>query len=138
MSLKNKTISGVAWNGAGNLARQILTVVTLIVMARFLSPDDFGIFAILMIFVTFMNIFASMGTSQAVIHLDDPDQRMLSSIFYFNLLMGVVLFGLLYVLAWPISAFFEQPSLVHLLQLVGLTFILTTVSLVQKALLEKA
>lgn len=137
MTLKNKTISGVVWNSAGNIARQVLTIITLIVMARFLSPDDFGIFAILMIFVTFMNIFASMGTSQAVIHLDNPNQRMLSSIFYFNVAMGVVLFGLLYVLASPIAAFFEQPSLAHLLQLIGLTFILTTVSLVQKALLEK-
>jgi len=138
MTLKKKTISGVAWNGVGNIARQILMVVTLIVMARFLTPEDFGVFAILMIFVTFMNIFASMGTSQAVIHLDNPDQRMLSSIFYFNIVMGLALFGLLYVLAWPIATVFEQPGMVHLLQLVGLSFIITTASLVQKALLEKA
>jgi O-antigen/teichoic acid export membrane protein len=138
MSLKKKTINGIAWNGAGNIARQILTVVTLIVMARFLTPDDFGIFAILMIFVGFMNIFATMGTSQAVIHLDSPSKRMLSSIFYFNVGMGLVLFGLLYILAWPIADFYEKPNLVHLLQLTGLTFIITTLSLVQKAVLEKS
>jgi O-antigen/teichoic acid export membrane protein len=58
-SLKNKTIIGVAWNGAGKIARKVLMVVTLIVMSRFLTPEDFGVFAILMIFVTFMNILSS-------------------------------------------------------------------------------
>lgn len=137
MSLKQKTISGVVWNGMGNIARQALMILTLIVMARYLSPDDFGVFSILMIFVSFMNIFSSMGTSQAVIHIDNPDQCMLSTIFYFNIAMGVAMFGLLFLLSWPIAAFFDNPQLVHLLQIIGFVFILTTMSLVQKALLEK-
>ena len=138
MSLKQKTISGVAWNGVGNIARQVLQILTLIVMARFLSPEDFGVYAILMIFVTFMQIFASMGTAQVVIHLDNPDQEMLSSIFFFNVVVGVFLFLLMYVAAWPIAWFFDNASLVHLLQIIGVTFILTTLSLVQKSLLEKS
>ena len=138
MSLKNKTIKGVAWNIVGNIARQILMVLTLIVMARFLTPEDFGVYAILMLFVTFMNIFSSMGTSQAVIHIDNPSQQMLSSIFYFNIATGILLFIILFFLAWPISEFFDNPDLVHLLQVIGLIFIITTFSLVQKTLLEKS
>jgi len=138
MSLKQKTISGVAWNGVGNVARQILQLLSMVVMARFLSPEDFGVYAILMIFVTFMQIFASMGTSQVVIHLDNPSQRMLSSIFFFNVAVGFLLFGVMYVAAWPIAWFFDNQILVHLLQIIGLTFIVTTLSLVQKALLEKS
>jgi len=137
VSLKSKTISGVAWNGLGNVARQGLMIITLIVMARYLSPDDFGVFSILMIFVSFMNIFSSMGTSQAVIHIDEPSHCMLSSIFYFNVAMGFAMFGLLFLLSWPIAEFFNNPELIDLLQIIGSVFILTTVSLVHKALLEK-
>lgn len=137
MSLKEKTIKGIAWNGIGNLARQIILITSLIILARLLSPEDFGVYAILMIFVTFMNIFASMGTSQAVIHLESPDKRMLSSIFYFNVMAGVFLFVALYFLAWPIASFFENSALIHLLQIIGLSFVITTLSMVQKALIEK-
>jgi len=137
MSLKDKTVKGVAWNGIGNIARQILLIGTLVILARLLSPEDFGVYAILMIFVTFMNIFASMGTSQAVIHLDNPDKRMLSSIFYFNVMAGIFLFFVLYFLAWPIAYFFENPKLIQLLQIIGISFVITTLSMVQKALFEK-
>jgi PST family polysaccharide transporter len=138
MTLKKKTISGIVWNSAGNVARQALMIISLVIMARFLTPDDFGVFSILMIFVTFLQIFSSMGTSQAVIHLEQPDQRMLSSIFYFNLATGILLFALLYVSAWPISIFFSNPDLVHLLQIIALSFVITAIGLVQKALLEKS
>lgn len=137
MSLKQKTITGVAWNGAANIARQALQILSLIVMARFLSPDDFGVYAILMIFVTFMNIFTSMGVSQVIIHLDNPDQRMLSSIFYLNMAVGIALFGLFYLLAWPIADFFDNQIIVHLLQIIGCSFIITALTVVQKSLLEK-
>jgi len=137
MSLKDKTINGVAWNGVGNIVRQVLMVATLIIMARFLTPENFGVFAILMIFVSFMKILSFMGTGQAIIHLDNPSQRMLSSIFYVNIVMGALLFGLLFILAWPIADFFENSELVNLLQIFSLTFIITTLSLVQRVLLEK-
>jgi len=138
MTLKKKTINGVVWNGVGNVARQVLLIVTLIVMARFVTPEDFGVYTILMIFVNFMAIFSSMGTSQVVVHLDNPNQRMLSSLFYFNICMGLALFTLLFFLAWPIAAFFDSPDLVHLLQIIGLSFVISTLGLVQKSLLEKA
>jgi O-antigen/teichoic acid export membrane protein len=138
VTLEKKTINGVVWGGVGNVARQLLSIVTLIVLARFVTPEDFGVYAILMIFVNFMAIFSSMGTSQVIVHLDNPNQRMLSSIFYFNICMGVVLFSLLFFLAWPIADFFDNQDLVYLLQIIGFSFIISTLSMVQNALLEKA
>lgn len=137
MSLKQKTISGVGWNSAGNVARQVLQIIIMVVMARFLSPDDFGVYAILMIFVSFVQILGSMGTVQVIVHMDKPNQRMLSSIFFFNIAIGVFLFAILYFLAWPLAAFFDNPDLTHLLQIIGATFIISAFSLVQNALLEK-
>jgi len=106
-------------------------------MARFLSPDDFGVYAILMIFVSFVQILGSMGTAQVIVHMDEPNQRMLSSIFFFNIAIGIFLFAILYFLAWPLAAFFDNPDLTHLLQIIGATFIISAFSLVQNALLEK-
>jgi PST family polysaccharide transporter len=138
LSLKSKTISGAGWSGAGNIARQAFQIITLMVMARFLSPEVFGTYAILMIFVQFMNIFGSMGIPQVIIHLDNPDQRMLSSVFFLNMVVGVVLFICLYFLARPIAMFFGNSEITHLLQIIGIIFIITSLTLVQKALLEKS
>jgi len=137
LTLKQKTISGISWNGAGNIAHQVIQVVSLLVMARFLSPDDFGVYAILLIFINFMGIFGAMGTTEVVIYMDNPDQRMLSSIFYFNVAIGAVLFVLLYFLAWPIASFFDNQRIVHLLQIIGSVFIISSLSLLHRSLLEK-
>jgi len=110
----------------------------MVVMARLLVPADFGVYSILMIFVSFMQILGIMGTAQVIVHLDDPSQRMLSTIFFFNLLLGLFLFFVLYLLAWPLSAFFDNPKLTQLLQIMGVNFIVSSFGLVQKALYEKS
>ena len=137
MNLKKKSFKGVAWNGAGNAVRQLLMIVTLIVMARFLTPQDFGRFAILMVFVEFMNIFSSMGTSQIIIHMSHLSQRMLSTLFYLNVIFGFFIFLLLYFLSKPIAIFFDDLIFIDLVKVVGLNYILLSLVLVQKALLEK-
>jgi len=116
MNLKQKTITGVAWNGLGNIASQVLRILTLVVMVRLLTPEDYGVYAILSIFVGFFSVLANMGISQAVIYLDDPDRRMLSSIFMLNLLIGMLLYASLYWLAIPAVDFFKNDSLVSLLR----------------------
>ncbi|WP_308872828.1 MOP flippase family protein [Thiothrix subterranea] len=138
MSLKRKTIAGIGWNSVGNIFRQAFQLLTLIIMARLLSPEEFGTFAILMVFVGFFNIFAMMGTSQVVVYLDSPSQRMLSTIFYFNIGTGLFLSGVLYIASEYIESFFKISDLATYLQLIGISFIPLTLSLVQKALLEKA
>jgi len=137
MSLKNKTINGVSWNIVGNIARQLLMITTLVVMTHFLSPEEYGVYAILMIFLTFMNLVSTIGTSEAIINLDSPSQRMLSSIFYFNIFIGSLLFSILFVAAGPISVFFENSDLVHLLHLVGLILVVNSFGLTHKACLQK-
>ncbi len=84
MSLKQKVLTGTKWIAFGNIFTQILQIVSLVVFARLLSPDDFGMFAILMIFVGFLDMFTDMGTSAALIHIEKPSDKLLSSVFYFN------------------------------------------------------
>ena len=138
MSLKAKVLSGTKWVAFANLFKQILQVLSLVIFARLLSPDDFGLFAILMLFVGFLLLFTDMGTASALIHIDDPDEQLLSSVFYFNLVVGLTFTAILMLLAGPIAAFFDNPALITPLQLVSFNFILVSLGIIQKARYEKA
>jgi PST family polysaccharide transporter len=138
MSLKAKVLSGTKWVAFANLFKQVLQILSLVVFARLLSPDDFGLFAILMIFVGFLLLFTDMGTASALIHIDDPGQKLLSSVFYFNLLVGVAFTLLLILLSEPIALFFDNARLAVALQIISLNFILVSAGIVQKANYEKA
>ena len=65
MGLKNKVLTGVKWVAFANIFKQLLSLVSIVIFARLLSPDDFGTFAILMIFIGFLGIFSDMGTTAA-------------------------------------------------------------------------
>jgi len=137
MSLKHKVLSGTKWIAITNIFKQILQIVSLMVFARLLSPDDFGMFAILMIFVGFLDMFMDMGTSAALIHTEKPSDKLLSSIFYLNVFVGLLLCNVLIFVSAPLSVFFENSRLEELLQIISINFIIASFGVVQKALFEK-
>ena len=137
MSLKQKVLTGTKWITIANLFRQMQQIISLIIFAKLLTPDDFGTFAILMIFVGFMQIFTDMGTGAALIQIKDPSEKLLSSVFYFNLFVGLVLCVSLVLISGPIALFFDTPALQVLLQIISISFIITSFGVVQKVLYEK-
>ena len=138
MSLKAKVLSGTKWVAFANVFKQILQVLALIVYARLLSPEDFGLFAILMIFVGFLLLFTDMGTASALIHIDDPGEKLLSTVFYFNLMIGIAFALLMTSLSGTIAVFFDNGALALPLQVISLNFIIVAFGVVQKARYEKA
>ena len=138
MSLKAKVLSGTKWVAFANVFKQVLQVLALIVYARLLSPDDFGLFAILMIFVGFLLLFTDMGTASALIHIDEPGEKLLSSVFYFNLMVGIAFTLLMFFLSEAIAGFFDDSALMVPLQIISLNFIIVAFAVVQKARYEKA
>ena len=137
MSLKQKVLTGTKWVALANIFKQILQLASLVVFARLLTPDDFGMYAILMIFVGFMTMFTDMGTGAALIHIKKPSDKLLSSVFYFNLFVGLVLSVSLVLMSSPIALFFEVPKTKVLLEIISITFIIASFGVVQKALYEK-
>ncbi len=138
MSLKKRVLRGTKWVAFANIFKQVMQVVSLIIFARLLSPDDFGLFALLMIFVNFLIMFTDMGTASALIHIDKPSQKLLSSVFFLNIFIGVALALLLVLLSNGISLFFANPPLEVLLQIISINFIVVSLGVVQKARYEKA
>jgi len=137
MSLKQKVLTGTKWVALTNIFRQILQLISLFILARLLTPDDFGLFAILMIFVGFMQMFTDMGTGAALIQIKNPSEKLLSSVFFFNIFVGLALCLILISISGSIATFFGNPQVQELLQIISVVFIIASFGVVQKALYDK-
>lgn len=137
MNLKNKVLYGARWVMLANIIRQVLQIGSMVVFARILSPDDFGAYAIVMMFAAFLFLFSDMGTGAVLIHIDEPSDILMSSLLYFNIFIGIILFFILFGLSEIIAHFFEIPILDPLLQLLAFNFIILSFGIVQKALFQK-
>src|SRR6266446_3334400 len=115
MSLKAEAISGAKWTTASTMAVAAVQFLQLIVLARLLSPSDFGLMAMAMAALGFAQIFADAGISSAIIHRQKSSRQELSSLYWLNVFAGTIVFGLT-ILATPlIVSFFGDPRLELLL-----------------------
>ena len=137
MSLGQQTVSGVAWTTVQRFATLFLAFVANLVLARLLSPDDFGCIALLMVFISLSQIFVDGGFGAALIQKKDPTIEDYSTIFYWNLLLAVALYFLLFFLAPVIARYYEIPILKEILRVQGLIIILDSFGLVHKNNLRK-
>ena len=118
-------------------ATTALQLVKLAVLARFLAPEEFGLMAIVMVVVGFSQAFADMGISNAIIHRLDITHVQLSSLYWLNIVSGVVLAGVLVGLSPVIATFFEQPDLQVITMVVASVFILTAIGQQFRILCQK-
>ena len=136
-SLKSKTISGVFWSAFQKFGAMAISFVANIVLARLLSPDDFGCIGMLAIFITLSSTFIDGGFGSALIQKKDPTDEDYSTIFYWNLLLSGLLYGILYVTAPVIARFYDIPLLSAVLRVEGLVLIINALSIIQNNRLRK-
>ena len=136
-TLKQKAINGILWNAADRFSQQSIRFVFLIILARLLLPEDFGIIGMLAIFMAVAQSLIDSGFGSALIQKKDADQVDFSSVFYLNLIIGFALFLLIYVSAPLIAQFFKEPQLTNISRFMGLIFILHSFSLIQTTFLIK-
>ena len=136
-SLKDKTISGLTWSFIDNFSSLGIQFIVGIVLARLLSPKEFGLIGLITIFIAISATFIDSGFSNSLIRKKDCTQKDYSTIFYFNLLASVILYLLLYFLAIPISDFFSEPKLVDIIRIIGISLILSSFGIIQRAILTK-
>lgn len=136
-TLKDKTISGVGWSAADAFLGQGVTFVVGIILARLLSPDEYGLIGIVTIFTTIMLGIVDSGFSNALIRKEEVTNEDYNTLFSLNLLFSVVLFGVLYFSAPLIAYFFERPLLTELIRVMGLLLIFQALSIVQNTILSR-
>ena len=137
-SLKNKTVKGMGWSALENVTRLGITFVVSIVLARLLSPEEYGLIGILTIFIAIFNAIVDSGFTNALIRKQDATDTDYSTVFYTNLVLSVVLAAVLFFCAKPISVFFERPELVSLTQVISSVVIINALSIVQRVRTTKA
>lgn len=136
-SLKDKTVKGTIWSAADTFLAQGVTFVVGIVLARLLSPEEYGLIGIVTIFTSVMLGVVDSGFSNALIRKKDATNEDYNTLFIFNLAVSVMMFGLLFAGAPWIAKFFDRPQLVELVRVMGLILILQALSIVQNTILTK-
>lgn len=136
-NIRQKTISGVSWTTGAQIGRQVLQFVISVILARLLTPQDFGLVGMIVVFTGFAALFGELGFSAALIQKETLEERHLSSIFWLNILTGLILTVLIMAAAPLIAAFYNEPRLVPLTALVALNFAVNPLNMVQLAALRR-
>jgi O-antigen/teichoic acid export membrane protein len=137
MSLKAQVISSVKWNGASMVVITAIHFVTIAVLARLLSPLDFGLMGMIMVVIGFAQAFGDMGFSNAIIQRQDVPQSHLSSFFWVNVLTGMLLF-ICIILVRPVAViYFKQPVLSGYLGIAAFSFLIMPFAQIFNTLLKK-
>ena len=136
-NIKNKTISGMVWSFVQKFGTMGISFVTNIVLARLLTPSDYGTIGMLMIFVAVANTFVDGGFGSALIQKKNPTKADYSTIFWWNIFIAVVLYCILYFTAPIISNFYNLSLLTSVLRVQGLVLIFNALSIIQQNQLRK-
>lgn len=137
MTLKEKTINGLLWSFVDTFAGQGISFIVGIVLARILSPREFGLIGMITIFIAISQSFIDSGFSQALIRKKDCTSDDYSTVFYFNLVTGIIFFVCLLLTAPIISEFFHEPALKSIVQVLGITLIINSITIIQRTILTK-
>lgn len=135
--LKVQAISGVKWSGISMGVITTLNFVTLAILARLLSPSDFGLMGMVMVVIGFAQAFADMGLSNAIIHRQKVVESHLSSFFWINVLSGIVLFVSILLVRPVVVIYFKQAALSNYLVFAAFIFLITPVGQLFTTLLRK-
>lgn len=133
-SLKQKTVKGVGWSFADNVANSGITFLVGLVLANILSPEEYGIMAIVTIFIAVSNSIVDSGFSNALIRKTDIRSVDYNTVFYFNLIVSIFLYLILYVSAPAISVFFKEPILVDVMRVIGWILIINAFAIIPRTI----
>lgn len=136
-SLKSKTVHGVGWSAIDSVLGHGITFVVGLVLARLLSPSEYGLIGITTIFITVFNAIIDSGFSQAIIRKKDATNEDYNTMFITNMVLSFFLFLLLLVLSPAIARFFDRPELETLTRVMAVILIINALSITQNTVLIK-
>lgn len=134
MVTKKKALKGVLWSGIERFSVQGIQFVVSIVLARLLTPSDFGVVAIVLVFSTIFQTINESGFNVALVHKQDRDNIDFSTAFITNLIIGIVSYLLLFVTAPLIARFYENDTLTNVMRILSLNLIIQAIGLVPLAI----
>ena len=136
-NLKQKTVNAMIWRGMEIFGQQGIRIVIGIVLARLLLPEQFGLIAMLTIFISLAEAFINSGFGHALIQKKNADYTDECSIFYFNVFVSMIAAAILCLAAPWIAAFYKQPLLTPLTRVLSLNLIINAFAQIQRTILRK-
>lgn len=130
-------LSGLMWRFGERISAQLVTFVVSVVLARLLEPSHYGAIAIINIFIAIANVFVGSGFGNSLIQKKNTDNLDYSSVFYFNILMSIAIYIILFLSAPLIANFYNMPILSPTLRVLGIRLIVGGVNNVQHAYVSK-
>lgn len=132
-----KVFSNFIWRFAERCGAQLVTCIVSIVLARILTPSDYGTIALVTVFTTILQVFIDSGLSTALIQKKDADDLDFSSVFYFNFVICIILYLIMFVSAPFIADFYKDSSLVSIVRVISLTLVISGVKGVQQSYVSR-
>ena len=136
-SLKQRTAKGLFWGALNSGTTQVLNLVFGIILARLLTPGDYGIVGVLTIFTAIADDLQSAGFTQGLVNLKRPAHSDYNAVFTFNVGMSVVMYAILFFCAPLIAQFFRQPCLTDVSRLVFLAFFIASLGIAHGGYMTK-
>jgi O-antigen/teichoic acid export membrane protein len=137
MSLAKKTTFGVIWNFAEQLCRRGIGVVITLLLARFLTPEHYGLIAMMQVFLALGQSLMDSGFSQALIRLPNAKQVDFNTAFYSNIALGIFSYLILFLCAPFIAEFYDKPELIFLIRVASFAIIISSFQVIQVANLSR-
>lgn len=137
MSIKKQTLSGLIWTFADTFLVQGLSFIAMILLARWIGPTDFGLIGMIAVFIAMGSSLTDSGMTNSLIRTKEPDQSDYSTVFFVNLLMSLLVYGVIFFAAPFIANFFGHSILIDIIRVYCLLFLVIAFSAVQLAILTK-
>ena len=135
--LKRQITSGVIWKFGERFAAQGVSFIVSLVLARILMPDDYGVVAMVNVFISIADVLVSGGLNSALIQNNHAGQKEFSTIFYCNFIFSIFLYGILFVSAPYIARFYSMPSLTLVIRVFSLRLLPASYQAIQVAYVSK-
>ena len=136
-SLKHKAVRGVGWSFVDNIANSGITFLVGLVLARILTPAEYGVMAMVTIFIAISNSIVDSGFSNALIRKIKIEQIDYNTVFYFNLVVSLFLYLILFFCAPAISVFFKEPILVNIMRVIGWILVINALAIIPRTILVR-
>jgi O-antigen/teichoic acid export membrane protein len=134
---KRQVLYGLLWRFLERIGTQGIQFIISIILARLLFPKDYGMIALIVVFIAIANVFVQSGFGTALIQKKDVDDYDYSSVFYFGLFISIILYGILFNLAPFIAKFYVTPLLVPIIRIVSISIIIGAVNNIQNVVLSR-
>lgn len=137
MSNQKTAINGAKWTTVATIITTVLGFVQLAVVAKVLEPSIFGLVSVCQLVLNFFHIFANLGFTNSIISKQETDRKILSTIFFASIGLGVIMGSLIYLSAGPVADYYNEPKLVYAIRVSSWTFPLIYLSQIYWNLLQK-